>query len=1387
MSRKPLPIGSTVQATDGSSYTYIIDRVIGDGASSIVYEAHYVDNSIYKHCVRLKECYPYQSSIERIGNDLVWSIESERTNDITAFKEGYNSLMKSQKSNYIVHAFDQFESNNTMYIVMDANDGLTFDQTSFESLKEILSTVKLLAYVVGEYHKKGYLHLDIKPSNFLVYPRPSEHIVLFDVDSITSIKDIDDKKVTCVPYSKGWAAPEQMQGKMDKLCPATDIYSIGAILFQKVMGRAVENEDIGIFADWYFDNEILENINPAIKRYLREIFKKTLSANIKRRYQTVNELIKALDESIKIVNQEQYIESDLPILDVEFVGRRKELADIDTKFKNGARAVFLHAFGGVGKTTLAKKYAELQENEYDAIVFKEYGKNLAQLIDDIAIYNESIDQNQDHKKALKSLSSRSKVLLIIDNFDVEDDDDLDYILSLNCDIIFTTRNDYSQYYSSEKISILELDYLAVEDLVQVFKNEYNKPISEEEEEIIGDVIERFGYVTKLVPIIAKQIIASHISIEEFSNRITDDVFAAFDEENEDIRITSNGKTIRTNSLVYIRAMFNISGLSDEHKTVLRYLYMLKYHQSLTFAEYKRITGEKSIDVLNDLIFLNWVSVEKYEDEDEDENIVEIEEIRVHQLVYDLIAKDFMPNYENVPGIVSYIETQFALVDDFTNQYLSSEGELLPNFEEIYTFVYALQLYKDLVENDENWTFKSTILFLFLFVFFEFRAQLRGFLFDNPKETDQELTVEQVFDLISGFSIFSFSFKEIDQVLCNKDSKQKDRDLMKSYVDEKVKYNRLVLRGYLLKMYFSPYSESCEDTLYELKRLEELCGLEGIEKRINDYISVCDAPMFDENGEMLCDLLSGYNNVISINTKYGYQFNSSVLGLIQKHLQSSLITDDRDYYLKELEKLIIVANEYNSLFSFYGLSEESLLEYNPEQVVVESHWSRKAKRWYDSFISTAANASDVFSVYKMLLTWEYIDAKPKSIVRRILNSNFVSLIDSDNRLTVTEKDQLMLHHSIKQLSTHIHAVPKYKSKPGKTNRYSGLIELYISLIMCRTEAFTALIESAPSKEKNEFLEIIAISKRIVNIELPDIYKIIDKDIENITFDTFDDVINSIDIVRRCRNAQKAKKLKNKILDEYSKLNSASSKDEASRYNTYKVYHLARMCEREDIMGLIEEHDESISERFYLDLLAYDFVLPTDKELIATNFLNEYITNIALFACSEFHNEVVAPSEEYLKGLADALTKNIIGIFTSISDENSWYFNMFEREDPSRSVMGVIPYWLGQFYEPEDKHVALGICYMITKQYDTSMESYPMETMIEYIASNDHFVLSLNEFLQLKNNLKTISEKCANDFIESFGRLQEISIEQDGKILEFDLLANPELHNQISEYLKSKNND
>ena len=208
---------------------YIIDSVIGDGATCIVYSARYKDNNGYFHRVNVKECYPYNVSVSREGLHLDWESSDEKEQSLNAFESTYKKLNEWQEGIANVSVYDICDANNTKYIIMEHTKGsVTFDKDEPESLSDILKTVKLLAHYVGKYHQNGYLHLDIKPSNFLVYPRPSEHIILFDLDTVTPISYIKTGKYKNVSYSDNWAAPEQKQGKINKLCPATDIYAIGA-------------------------------------------------------------------------------------------------------------------------------------------------------------------------------------------------------------------------------------------------------------------------------------------------------------------------------------------------------------------------------------------------------------------------------------------------------------------------------------------------------------------------------------------------------------------------------------------------------------------------------------------------------------------------------------------------------------------------------------------------------------------------------------------------------------------------------------------------------------------------------------------------------------------------------------------------------------------------------------------------------------------------------------------------------------------------------------------------------------------------------------------------------------------------------------------------------
>ena len=92
-----------------------------------------------------------------------------------------------------------------------------------------------LARAIGVAHDAGIVHRDLKPSN-----------VLFSVDGTPKITDFglakrlehDGQTETGqVMGSPSYIPPEQAEGRAKEAGPATDVYALGAILYEMLTGR----------------------------------------------------------------------------------------------------------------------------------------------------------------------------------------------------------------------------------------------------------------------------------------------------------------------------------------------------------------------------------------------------------------------------------------------------------------------------------------------------------------------------------------------------------------------------------------------------------------------------------------------------------------------------------------------------------------------------------------------------------------------------------------------------------------------------------------------------------------------------------------------------------------------------------------------------------------------------------------------------------------------------------------------------------------------------------------------------------------------------------------------------------------------------------------------
>lgn len=203
-------------------------------------------------------------------------------------------------SPYIVSVYDWGKDGESYYIVMEYLRGTDLKSGirkhgALDSRK-VAQIGSQIAQALSVAHRHDIIHRDIKPQNIMVQPDGNIKVMDFGIARAKNSSLTTDNSVLGTAH---YVSPEQSTGK--PLGPTTDIYSLGIVMYEAATGRVPFAGDDAISVAMKQVNEAPQPpslINPNVDPALEAIILRCMEKNPADRYQSADELARALRDFI---------------------------------------------------------------------------------------------------------------------------------------------------------------------------------------------------------------------------------------------------------------------------------------------------------------------------------------------------------------------------------------------------------------------------------------------------------------------------------------------------------------------------------------------------------------------------------------------------------------------------------------------------------------------------------------------------------------------------------------------------------------------------------------------------------------------------------------------------------------------------------------------------------------------------------------------------------------------------------------------------------------------------------------------------------------------------------------------------------------------------------
>lgn len=199
----------------------------------------------------------------------------------------------------IVPIYEVGETDGDYFYSMGFVDGPSLKQRVSDGPlppREAAELVRSIAEAVAFAHDNGIIHRDLKPANILFDQKG--HVRVTDFGLAKQIEGDSDLTATGqVLGTPMYMPPEQAAGKADEIGPTADVYSLGAVLYELLVGHPpFQAASPILILKMVLEREPASprQLNPAVDKDLETICLKCMQKEAAARYATPHELVDEL-------------------------------------------------------------------------------------------------------------------------------------------------------------------------------------------------------------------------------------------------------------------------------------------------------------------------------------------------------------------------------------------------------------------------------------------------------------------------------------------------------------------------------------------------------------------------------------------------------------------------------------------------------------------------------------------------------------------------------------------------------------------------------------------------------------------------------------------------------------------------------------------------------------------------------------------------------------------------------------------------------------------------------------------------------------------------------------------------------------------------------------